>query len=124
MPRHASCLLFAIVLGCAPDVNPSGGDPGSGAGAAGASGGSSGATMHTSGSGTPFDAGGVLSTFDARIGPISVAPGQEAVQCIRVRLQNPEGAFVRRFRGTLTQASHHMVVYRSNATDEVLTPFG
>jgi copper type II ascorbate-dependent monooxygenase-like protein len=37
-------------------------------------------------------------------------------------MTNPVGAFVRRFRADLTQGSHHMIVYRSNATTESPTP--
>ena len=66
--------------------------------------------------------GGDVTSYETSMGPIPVEPGAESTQCITRRLGNPEGAYVRRFRATLTDASHHMIVYRSSATEEDLTP--
>jgi hypothetical protein len=112
MTAARKSLLFALAsatLACSSSVD--GGDP-SGAGGAGGAG--------TGGSG--FEPGGEMTTYEAVMGPITVQAGAEKTQCIAVRLDNAEGAFVRRFRAELSQGSHHMIVYRSQASSEVPTP--
>jgi Copper type II ascorbate-dependent monooxygenase, C-terminal domain len=115
--------LSLVVAGC------SSGDPATdaaaGAGAAGSTSGAGGAgagTSSSSGTGGVWDPGGEITTYEGAMGPITVQPGAESTQCITVRLGNPEGAFVRRFRAALSQGSHHMIVYRSNQTTEDTTP--
>lgn len=61
------------------------------------------------------------TTLTASIGPIHVMPYQEDVQCIVANLKNAQGVFARRFKTTLLQGSHHMIVYRSNQPED-LTP--
>jgi Copper type II ascorbate-dependent monooxygenase, C-terminal domain len=109
--------LMAFPLACASPDAPPGAEPDSPSG---------GAETGSQGSGGPaegtFDPGGAVTTYDARIGPMLVAPFTEETRCVHVRLENPEGAFVRRFRTSLGDASHHFVVYRSSETAERLTP--
>lgn len=117
-----SPLFFVLALAplaCSSSVTTAGGDP-SGAGGSSASGSSSGSS--SGGSGGAFVPGGEVTTYEAAMGPLSVASGVEKTQCITVRLDNPEGAFVRRFRAQLSQGSHHMIIYRSTASNELTTP--
>lgn len=81
-----------------------------GAGGQGAGGGASGG--HDPGS----------KTLSASIGPVTVASGEERTQCIVMNLKNPEAVFARKFTTTLHEGSHHMIVYKSNAKQEDLTP--
>ncbi len=116
--RIASLFACALAAGCSSDPA----ETGSPAGGTGGSS-STGTSTTTGGTGSGgFDPGGEVTTFDASIGPLGVDPGFEDTQCITVRLHNAEGAYVRRFRTTLNQGSHHMIVYRSNETVEQTTP--
>lgn len=95
-----------------------GGDNTTGAGDSG-----SGSSMSTGGGGSGgFDPGGMLSTVSTNIGPLETPAGAERTKCIVVSLKNAEGAFVRRFRADLGPGSHHLIAYRSNETQEDLTP--
>jgi len=111
--------VCAVVLGCsstAPDPFGSQGAT-SGAGTTGVGGGF-GTTSGGGGDGLSSN----FTTYESGMGPISVASGQEKTQCIYARLENPEPVFVRRFTATLSNASHHMIVYRSDETQEQPTP--
>jgi hypothetical protein len=119
MSRLAVFLPLALVLATAACSDPSDTPGSTGAGGAAASGAGPGATGS---GGIPFDPGGEVTTFDAGVGPITVDSGGEDTQCIVMNLGNEEGAFVRRFRASLNQGSHHMIVYRSDETVEDLTP--
>src|SRR5262249_35766581 len=104
----AALLPIAAAVGCSsgPDATESGAGSGSGSGR----------------SGGGVDPGGEVTVVESSIGPITAASGDERTQCITVRLPNSVGALVRRFRTTLRQGSHHMIVYRSTATEESPTP--
>jgi hypothetical protein len=107
-------LVCAAQLGCSGDASPadlSGAGASSGTGGAGATAG-----------GDTGGIGGEVTSFEASMGPIAVSSGEESTQCVFRRLGNTEGAYVRRFRATLTEASHHMIVYRSDETEEDLDP--
>jgi hypothetical protein len=71
------------------------------------------------------DGGTVLSgdSYSVTFGPVSVAPGEENTQCLIVRLGNPAGFHVGQIVNTLSTASHHFIVYRTNETVERTTPF-
>jgi hypothetical protein len=56
------------------------------------------------------------------IGPIALNPMDEKTQCIYKRLGNADALTVPHIVATLATGSHHMIVYRSNATTENLTP--
>ena len=110
---------FAMIFGagCSSGVETTPGTTSGGTtGAGGAGGAPTGATSGTGGS--MFDAGAPFATIEEGIGPIKTASGQEYTQCITVNLKNAEGAFVRRFRADLGTGSHHMIVYKSNASAE------
>lgn len=69
-----------------------------------------------------FDPGGQVTKFSSGIGPIPVESGGEDTRCIVKRLNNAEAAYVRRFHTTLEKGSHHLILYRSKATEEQLEP--
>lgn len=53
----------------------------------------------------------------------TVQPGVENTQCLVLRLGNPESIHVGTIHNTLSNGSHHMIVYRSTETTEQTTPF-
>ncbi len=63
-----------------------------------------------------------VQSFSASVGPLTIQAGQEVTYCITLRLPNPEAVFVPRMTAALAPGSHHLVVYRSQATAENLTP--
>jgi len=58
-----------------------------------------------------------------QIGPIDVEPGVERTQCVIKRLSNAAQIRVGRIDNAITNASHHLIVYRTNDSTEQLTPF-
>jgi hypothetical protein len=66
------------------------------------------------------DAGSPVAT--ASIGPIAVAAGEEKTVCIVKSLDNAEDIVATSFVSDLAPGSHHLIVYRSTATAEQLTP--
>ena len=101
-----------------------GSDGASGSGGNGGIGGT-GAAPGTGGSGTGAgNTGGGPSgdTFSVTMGPLDVASGVENTQCVLVRLGNPEPIRVGRIHNELA-LSHHLIVYTSAETEEVLEPF-
>jgi hypothetical protein len=69
------------------------------------------------------DAGAVQAdTITASIGPIPLASDEETTVCITMRLPNEEAVYIPRITVDLALGSHHLVVYRSMATEENLTP--
>ncbi|HXU72633.1 MAG TPA: hypothetical protein VN947_25100 [Polyangia bacterium] len=79
-------------------------------------GGGNGGNGNGNGSGGP-------QSYSLTFGPILVPAGTEATQCIVRRLGNPTPLHVGTVHNMLGEASHHMVVYRVNDTDEQTTPF-
>jgi hypothetical protein len=63
-----------------------------------------------------------VATVDAGIGPIALSPGQETTVCITLALGNDQPVYIPRITVNLAEGSHHLVVYRSMATSESLTP--
>ena len=62
-------------------------------------------------------------TFAASIVKQDVPPGEEYTQCITRRLDDlTEDTWISQIKGTLSPGSHHMIVYASFATQEVLEP--
>jgi hypothetical protein len=51
-----------------------------------------------------------------------VTPTQETTVCITMKLDNDQAVYIPRIRVDLQPGSHHLVVYRSMATSENLTP--
>lgn len=54
---------------------------------------------------------------------LTVDPGVEKTQCVVLNLHNPSAIHVGQIHNTLSEASHHMIVYRVNDTVEQPTPF-
>jgi hypothetical protein len=59
----------------------------------------------------------------ASIGPLPVGAGEEETVCILKRLSNTEDIMATHFVADLAPGSHHLIVYKSTATDEDLEPF-
>lgn len=57
----------------------------------------------------------VVETRTVRIGPLTIAPGDEATVCTVVDLGNDVPRMVRAIRSTLTSGTHHVIVTRSTA---------
>jgi hypothetical protein len=114
---------FAVLFGagCSSSVDTTPGTTSTGTTGAGGSGGAA-AGSTTSGAGGGAGGASPYATVEQGIGPIATASGEEHTQCITVSLKNAEGAFVRRFRADLGTGSHHMIVYKSNATTESPVP--
>lgn len=62
------------------------------------------------------------TTVTSSIEALDVAPGEEDTVCRTIRLDNETPAFVRAIHTRINQGSHHMIVYRSNATSESSEP--
>lgn len=58
----------------------------------------------------------------AALGPFDIAAGEEKTVCIVKRLDNPQDLVATAFTVDLAPVSHHLIVYRSSATEEQLTP--
>lgn len=74
---------------------------------------------------SPGDGGVALppvSTLSASVGPIPLSADEETTVCITMRLSNPDPVYIPRITVALAPGSHHLVVYRSTATTESLTP--
>jgi hypothetical protein len=59
----------------------------------------------------------------ASIGPLDIAAGGEETVCILKRLNNAQDIMATTFTAKLAPGSHHMIVYKSTATDEQPDPF-
>ncbi len=53
-------------------------------------------------------------SYEAKWGPVTVAPGEEATRCIVVDLGNPAPIKVHQLHNTLATGSHHLIVYRDD----------
>jgi Copper type II ascorbate-dependent monooxygenase, C-terminal domain len=62
-------------------------------------------------------------SYSLSVGPITVPAGVENTQCVVLNLGNPTPIHVGSIHNTLSQSSHHMIVYRTNDTVEQTTPF-
>jgi hypothetical protein len=68
------------------------------------------------------DPGGPLTTYEAKMAVAKIDPGKERTECITRRLSNTSKVLVRRFRAALGEGSHHLIVYKSTSTNEMLEP--
>lgn len=115
MWKYAACslgLLCFISAACGGNL-PTGGASTLGSGGGGGAGGAGG-----SGSG-----GAPPGSFSLSFGPVTVQSGDEDTQCVVKRLGNPEQLRVGKIHNQLHEGSHHLIVYRTNDTEEKLTPF-
>ncbi len=67
--------------------------------------------------------GAPLPSYRVDFPAVTVPAGFENTQCVIVRLGNPEPLRVNRIHNLLSDGSHHFIVYTSNDTEEVATPF-
>jgi hypothetical protein len=76
-------------------------------------------------SGTTSDAFNPMGPVQATtgIGPIPVAAGEEKTVCILKRLDTPVDIVATRIVADLAPGSHHLIVYKTNDANEVLTPY-
>lgn len=117
-------LLLVAATGCGSVTEqPTGTSSGAG-GNGGANGTSTGATG-TGGNGAASTGTGLLpgDSYSVEFGPVTVAPGKENTQCVVLRLDNPALLHVGQIHNELTDGSHHLIVYRTNDTEEKLQPF-
>jgi hypothetical protein len=77
--------------------------------------------------GAPASDGGPIVTPGASLtvamAGAPIAPGGETTFCVVRRLENPETALITRIETTLSEGSHHLVVYRSDEAQERTQPF-
>src|SRR5271156_162330 len=113
---HSILVLSSLVLvtGCTSPISPLA-YTSSGAGGGATTGSTTGSSGPTTGAGGSVDPGAV-TTYTTGMGPITLTPGEEVVNCITIPLGNAVGGFVRSFRAELSPGSHHMIVYTSSAT--------
>ncbi len=62
-------------------------------------------------------------SFEVAFGPVTVPGGTEKTQCVVKRVGNGETLRVGRMQNRLGNASHHLIVYRTEDTEERPTPF-
>jgi hypothetical protein len=60
--------------------------------------------------------------YSLRYGPITVAPGMEDTQCVKLRLSNTAAIKVHQMRNILSGGSHHLIVYKDDDPASVETP--
>lgn len=117
MHKHALAALIAFTLvGCDESASPAGGASAGGSGGAG-QGANSPQGGGSEGGGMPGESYSV--TFDA----VTVPAGEEDTQCVVKKLTNTEAKHVGRIHNQLGPGSHHLIVYRTNDTEEQPDPF-
>ncbi len=125
MSRSIGLLLGLLALFTLPACggNSEGGGGNGGSGGSGGSGGTGG-----SGDGdlglppTPDLLGSAPGTFTVSIGPITINSNQEITKCTTFRMPNTNDIDIVELSATLAKGSHHLILYRSNATTESTTP--
>ena len=72
--------------------------------------------------GQPTEAPPVKASYTTFIGDWTMAPGKETTRCVVKRLDNEEEVWMSAIHAELAKGSHHMIVYRTDETEEVLDP--
>lgn len=62
------------------------------------------------------------SELKMQLGTWVMQPKAETTRCMVKRLDNPDEVWVHEIQTVLAKGSHHLIVYRSDATEEVLVP--
>ena len=62
-------------------------------------------------------------TYDMFIGDWDMKPGKEVTKCTLKRLENVDPIFVTGLKTKLANGSHHLIVYKSDETEEQPIPF-
>jgi len=107
--RGLAFLALCTALGCSSSASPAAGSATNDAG-----------TIEDAG--TSIGEAGFSGAAQASIGPIDVPAGIEKTVCIVKDLGNTDDLVVTGFTATLAPGSHHLLVYRTTATQEDLTP--
>lgn len=71
----------------------------------------------------PTDRPPVITTSSIFAGDWQMAFGQETTKCVVKRLDNEEALWVSQIRTQLSPGSHHLIIYKSDETQEKTTPF-
>ncbi|MCW5790210.1 MAG: hypothetical protein KIT72_07305 [Polyangiaceae bacterium] len=124
-------MLCLVGCGSSAEEGPGGqgGSAGEGGSQAGSAGGGQGGTSGGGQGGAAGTAGGgsggtfTGETFSLTVGPLAVVPGRENTQCVVQRLSNPTPIHVGMIRNVISSSSHHLIVYKTNDTEERTTPF-
>lgn len=103
-------LLGLLLAGCGSNVN--------GAGGGGAS-----SSSTTDGGGGTGGGAPVPGSQSLTFGPMTLEPGVENTQCIQARLKNLDVLRAHQIHNELSPGSHHMIVYKTNDTEEKLVPY-
>jgi hypothetical protein len=110
-PWGASLAVTAVLLaGCSGSDGVALGQPGPNPG-----GGDSGITEPDGGTTGP-------KTYSVSTGPVTLAPGEERVVCLDRRMASERATDIVNISSELTEGGHHLVFYKSNATEETTTP--
>jgi len=65
----------------------------------------------------------IVTTSSTFAGDWVMQPGKEVTKCVVKRLGNAEALWVSQIRTVLSKGSHHLIVYKSDETEERATPF-
>lgn len=71
----------------------------------------------------PSEKPAIDATFETFIGDWTMQPGDELTKCVLKRLSNVDPIFVTGIKTVMAGGSHHLIVYKSLATEEKLEPF-
>ena len=115
--------LLALTACGSSTATTTGGDGGNG-GAPTTTG--TGATPGTGGQSTTTGTGGgglTGESFSVSFDPVTVQPGQEDTRCVLKKLKNLNPIHVGRMVNALGPGSHHLIVYKTNDTEEKPQPF-
>jgi Copper type II ascorbate-dependent monooxygenase, C-terminal domain len=61
-------------------------------------------------------------TYSVSLGPVTLAPGEERVVCMDRRIESDQPTDIVGISSDLTEGGHHLVFYKSNATEETTAP--
>jgi hypothetical protein len=61
-------------------------------------------------------------TYSVSTGPIAIGPGEERVVCVDRRIASDRLIDITRITSELTEGGHHLVLYKSDATEETMAP--
>jgi hypothetical protein len=76
--------------------------------------------------GVPGEADGAVESLQPLVlewGPITVAPGEQGVKCVVVRLGNQVPLKIHEIHNVLGNVSHHFIVYKTPETEERPDPY-
>jgi hypothetical protein len=121
MQKQALALVVAFTLAaCDEGVStPSGGGNGGGGTPVGG-----GSAEGGGGEGTGPVGGGLTGeSFSVTFDPVTVPGGEEDTKCVVKKLSNPNAIHVGQIHNELGPGSHHLIVYRTNDTEEITEPF-